>query len=292
MAKLKSGRLRGDRAHGLMARHHLAASSSTYNGGRTGYGPARRAAWRCPGPNCYRCPIQHCRDKLRHDLPRRRLRPLRQPAVGAPAAVIVEPIQSSAGIIVPPEGYFSEAKELVRGARPAPHPRRGADRARPAGQQLRLRAGRVAPDILTLSKTLGNGVPMAATSPATRSSRTASTSKFLFYTSHLSDPMPARSGSPCCASSQDREPRRAGQDDGRLLHGGLARLAAALRVHRRHPRPRPPDRPRDRQGPGEPDRPIGRSPPRCSSVAWSSGSSCMPCARTGRARYGSRRRSP
>jgi 4-aminobutyrate aminotransferase-like enzyme len=52
----------------------------------------------------------------------------------------------------------------------------------------------VVPDILTLSKTLGNGIPLSA---VVTSSHIASLSKargYLFYTTHVNDPLPAAVG--------------------------------------------------------------------------------------------------
>jgi 2,2-dialkylglycine decarboxylase (pyruvate) len=52
----------------------------------------------------------------------------------------------------------------------------------------------VVPDILTLSKTLGNGLPMAATITSDEIEQDCFDKQFLFYTSHLSDPLPAAVG--------------------------------------------------------------------------------------------------
>ena len=50
------------------------------------------------------------------------------------------------------------------------------------------------PDILTLSKTLGNGLPMAAAITSDAIEADCHAKGFLFYTSHLSDPLPAAVG--------------------------------------------------------------------------------------------------
>jgi len=191
MAKLKTGgfeivALTGS-WHGMTA----AASSSTYNGGRTGYGPATVGTIAIPGPNCYRCPIKHCRDKCDMTCLDVGFALYDSQSVGAPAAVIVEPIQSSAGIIVPPDGYFVRLKALCD--------ERGLllifDEAQTAlgrlGTNFAFDQLGVVPDILTLSKTLGNGVPMAATATSDRIEEECFEKKFLFYTSHVSDPLPA-----------------------------------------------------------------------------------------------------
>ena len=84
-------------------------------------------------------------------------------STGAPAAVIAEPILSAGGVIVPPKGYFKELKDACR--------ERGMklifDEAQTAfgriGSWTAAEKIGVTPDIMTVSKTLGGGVPLAAT---------------------------------------------------------------------------------------------------------------------------------
>jgi 2,2-dialkylglycine decarboxylase (pyruvate) len=52
----------------------------------------------------------------------------------------------------------------------------------------------VVPDILVLSKTLGAGLPLAAVMTTDGISRTADERGFLFYTTHVNDPLPAAVG--------------------------------------------------------------------------------------------------
>src|SRR5436305_10154252 len=52
----------------------------------------------------------------------------------------------------------------------------------------------VVPDILVLSKTLGAGLPLAAVSTMEEISQTADERGFLFYTTHVNDPLPAMVG--------------------------------------------------------------------------------------------------
>jgi 2,2-dialkylglycine decarboxylase (pyruvate) len=52
----------------------------------------------------------------------------------------------------------------------------------------------VTPDILTLSKTLGAGLPLAAMMTSAEIEQQAHEKGFLFYTTHVSDPLPAAVG--------------------------------------------------------------------------------------------------
>ena len=50
------------------------------------------------------------------------------------------------------------------------------------------------PDILTLSKTLGAGLPLAAVVTSAELERAAHDRGFLFFTTHVADPLPAAVG--------------------------------------------------------------------------------------------------
>jgi 4-aminobutyrate aminotransferase-like enzyme len=52
----------------------------------------------------------------------------------------------------------------------------------------------VVPDILVLSKTLGAGLPLAAIMTTDEISQAADDRGFLFYTTHVNDPLPAMVG--------------------------------------------------------------------------------------------------
>jgi 2,2-dialkylglycine decarboxylase (pyruvate) len=53
---------------------------------------------------------------------------------------------------------------------------------------------RVVPDILTLSKTLGAGLPLSAVMTTDALAAEAEDREFLFYTTHVNDPLPAAVG--------------------------------------------------------------------------------------------------
>jgi 2,2-dialkylglycine decarboxylase (pyruvate) len=170
------------------------ASSNTYASGRRGYGPTIPGTFAIPEPNSYRCPIRHCRDRCDMSCLDVGFNLFDAQSVGAPAAVIVEPILSAGGIIVPPDGYFVRLRKLCDA--------RGMliifDEAQTAfgrtGRNFAFEGLGVTPDILTMSKTLGGGLPLAATATSPEIEEDCYSKGFANYTSHVSDPLPATVG--------------------------------------------------------------------------------------------------
>ena len=170
------------------------ASSSTYAAACKGYGPAMPGTMVLPTPNCYRCPIQHCQDRCDLTCLEVGFALVDAQSVGALAAVIVEPILSAGGMIVPPDGYFSRLQALCH--------ERGMlmilDEAQTAfgrlGSTFAFEQIGAVPDILTVSKTLGGGLPLAATITSDEIEADCYDKGFIFFTSHVSDPLPAAVG--------------------------------------------------------------------------------------------------
>jgi 2,2-dialkylglycine decarboxylase (pyruvate) len=173
--------------HGMSA----GASSSTYAAGRRGYGPSMPGVLALPAPNCFRCPIRHCRDHCDTTCLDVGFEMIDSQSTGAIAAVLAEPVQSSGGVVVPPPGYFSKLREKCD--------ERGAllilDEAQTAfgrlGTNFAFETLDIVPDILTLSKTLGGGLPMAATATGEKIEADCHAKGFMHITSHVSDPLPA-----------------------------------------------------------------------------------------------------
>jgi len=170
------------------------AASMTYANGRKGYGPPMPGQLAIPAPNCYRCPIgqKHpacnlaCLD-FSFDF-------LDSVSVGSTAAVIVEPVQSAGGIIVPPEGYFKKLRDWCD-ARSIllifDEAQTGLGRV---GSNFAYEQEGVVPDIISLSKTLGAGVPLAATVTSDEIARVTRERGFAHFTSHASDPLTVEVG--------------------------------------------------------------------------------------------------
>ncbi|HEX4894662.1 MAG TPA: aspartate aminotransferase family protein [Hyphomicrobiaceae bacterium] len=194
MAKLATGGWEvlalGGSWHGVTGQ----ASAVSFASDRKGSGPKAPGTYVIPEPNAYRCPIEHCRDKCDMACLRVGLKMFDMQTAGAAAAIIAEPIISAGGIIVPPDGYFAELRKAAAD--------RGAllvlDEAQTAFGRLGVRFAAerigIVPDIMAVSKTLGGGVPLAATITTDEIEDRAHRAGFTYYTSHVSDPLPAAVG--------------------------------------------------------------------------------------------------
>ena len=224
MAKLATGR---HEIVGLSRSWHGVtgtAASATYSSSRRGYGPAHVGAFVLPAPDAYRSPFvgAHGGYDWRAELDFG-FELIDRQSTGALAACIAEPILSSGGVIEPPVGYLQALADKCR--------ERGMllifDEAQTGlgrtGELFACERDRVVPDFLTLSKTLGAGLPLAAvlTTPAIEDRCHAR--GFLFYTTHASDPLPAAAGLKVLEIVvRDRLSERARALGGRLRAGLLA----------------------------------------------------------------------
>jgi len=170
------------------------ASAATYSAGRRGYGPAAVGSLAIAAPNAYRPQFERggvpdWRAELDYgfDLVDRQ-------SSGNLAAFIAEPILSSGGVIDLPEGYLAalKAKCQERGMLLIlDEAQTGMGRT---GHLFAFERDGVIPDILTLSKTLGAGLPLSAVICSAEVEERCHARGFLFYTTHVSDPLPAAVG--------------------------------------------------------------------------------------------------
>ena len=188
-------RLGGRRVRPELARHDRRRGAATYSAGRRGHGPAPVGSMAVFAPNAYRPRFVTADGRLdwraelddAFDLVDRQ-------STGAPAAFIAEPVLSSGGILDLPPGYLAALQARCR--------ERGMllvlDEAQTGigrtGTMFAFERDGVVPDILTLSKTLGAGLPLAAVLTTDEIEEQAHERGFLFYTTHVSDPLPAAVG--------------------------------------------------------------------------------------------------
>jgi len=202
------------------------AASATYSAGRKGYGPAAPGNLALPAPNTYRPDFTHPDGSFDW---RRQLDfgfdLVDAQSVGSLAACLVEPILSSGGVLEPPPGYFAALLEKCR--------ERGMLLILDEAQTGLCRTGTwyaferdgIVPDILTLSKTLGAGLPLAAVLTSAEIEQEAHDRGFLFFTTHVSDPLVAAVGNTVLdVLHRDRLDERA-QHLGSFLRKGLESIA-------------------------------------------------------------------
>jgi len=176
--------------HGMTA----GAAAATYSAGRKGYGPAAVGSFAIPAPNAYRPTFERdgaadWQAELDYAFAL-----IDQQSTGNLAAFLAEPILSSGGIIDLPLGYLAALKRkcVERGMLLIlDEAQTGIGRT---GLMFACERDGVVPDILTLSKTLGAGLPLAALVTTAEIEERCHERGFLFYTTHVSDPLPAAVG--------------------------------------------------------------------------------------------------
>jgi 2,2-dialkylglycine decarboxylase (pyruvate) len=202
------------------------AASATYKAGRRGIGPLAAGSFAIRAPNAYRPRFRGVSWKEELD---DAFDLLDRQSTGNLAAFIAEPILSSGGILDLPPGYLLALRDHCRA--------RGMllilDEAQTGigrtGTMFAFERDGVVPDILTLSKTLGAGLPLSAVMTSDGIAAEAEGRDFLFYTTHVNDPLPAAVGMKVLEIVI-----RDGLADKARASG--ARLAAGLnRLKQRHP---------------------------------------------------------
>jgi 2,2-dialkylglycine decarboxylase (pyruvate) len=176
--------------HGLLS----GIASVNFSMAHAGFGPLLPGSFALPAPYAYRCPVRHCDGACDCTCLETGFDLVDQQSVGALCAVVAEPLLSAGGIIVPPDGYFRRLRELCD--------ERGMllvmDEAQTGFGRLGTMFGfehdGAVPDFLAVSKTLGGGVPLAATITTAAIEDDAVGKGFLHVTSHVSDPLPSAAG--------------------------------------------------------------------------------------------------
>ncbi|CAB3841802.1 aspartate aminotransferase family protein [Achromobacter denitrificans] len=171
------------------------AGSVSYASDRKGYGVPPAGVFVMPEPNAYR-PYIAGMDAEQSALACLEigLKMFDMASAGRPAAIIVEPVISAGGVLVPPKSYMQALRQAADA--------RGMllifDEAQTAFGRIGYRSGSeyfgITPDIMSVSKTLGGGLPLAATITTPAIEQDVHEKGFTFYTSHVSDPLPATVG--------------------------------------------------------------------------------------------------
>lgn len=168
-----------------------AAAAATYKAGRRGVGPLMPGSFAIPAPNSYRPRFASVTWQSELD---DAFDLLDRQCTGNLAAFVAEPILSSGGVLDLPPGYLKALAAHCRA--------RGMmlilDEAQTGigrtGLMFAFERDGVVPDMLTLSKTLGAGLPLSALMTSDAIAAEADARDFLFYTTHVNDPLPAAVG--------------------------------------------------------------------------------------------------
>lgn len=177
--------------------HGITGGASTVSmaSDRKGYGVGAPGVYVIPEPNAYRpyipglTPEQEALVNLELAL-----KMFDMQSAGRGAAIIVEPVISAGGVLVPPRSFLEALRKAADD--------RGMllifDEAQTAFGRIGTRTGAeyfgVVPDIMTMSKTLGGGLPLAAVATTAAIEEKIHSRKFTYYTSHVSDPLTAEVG--------------------------------------------------------------------------------------------------
>ena len=200
--------------HGLTG----GAAALTMTGGRRGYGPLMPGVFALPAPYAYRCPIRHCDGACDCTCLEAGFDLFDQASVGAPAAVVAEPVLSAGGVIVPPPGYFARLLELCEEREMLvilDECQTGLGRL---GRMYGFEVYGIVPDFLVLSKTLGGGIPIGAVVTSATIEEECHARGFMHVTSHVSDPLPAAAALAVLDVVRDEDlPTRAEHAGARLL---------------------------------------------------------------------------
>ncbi len=137
--------------------------TSKYGLFKKNFGPFAPEVYRLPAPNMYRTPhgmsaedyLQYCLEQLEHAL-------IAQVDPSAVAAVIVEPVQGEAGFVPLPAPFLRRIRELCDAhgiVMIADEIQSGFGRT---GRLFAVEHYGIAPDLLTMAKSLGAGLPISA----------------------------------------------------------------------------------------------------------------------------------
>lgn len=157
---------------------------------RHGSGPTVPESFRFLAPHCFHCPVKNhypecdfvCLDSsVETALPRER----------DIAAILIEPIISAGGMIMPPPGYMKALKNLAHEL--------GAlliiDEAQTGfgrtGAWFACEHHEVVPDILVVSKSSGSGFPVSGVITTEAIADRIASQSWIHLASHQSDPLPA-----------------------------------------------------------------------------------------------------
>ena len=186
---------------GLHGSTSFVTRSLSFGWNRSKHGIAAQATTAILAPFTYRCPVgrpENCSCAKAESNTYQCLRTSFELAVsnftGKPAAVVMEPILSAGGIIIPPPGYVKALRDLCH--------EYGMLLIMDESQTGLAKTGRmwghqhedVVPDIITVSKHFGAGLPVSAVCTTAKIADQAAANGYFATRSHACDPITCAAG--------------------------------------------------------------------------------------------------
>jgi 2,2-dialkylglycine decarboxylase (pyruvate) len=215
---------------------HEMLSLSEFVGFIKGIGARSPGVHKLLCPDCQRCPLGLQSDTCDIACVARSAEQLAEDSTGAIAAFLVEPVLGSAGVIVPPPGFFHAVRKLcdAHGALLiADEAQTGLGRT---GRWMGMEHSGVTPDICVLSKSLGAGFPVAAVVTTAEIEDRCIAAPLANMSSHSFDPFGAAIAAEVVRTIRDEGLVERAAVAGDRLAGALADVAARFEVlgHVRH----------------------------------------------------------
>ena len=212
-------------AKGYYGCTHETLSMSDYVGFMKGLGVRSPGLHRMICPDCLHCPLGLSHPECDLRCATLSARTLEAESTGDIAAILVEPVLGSGGIIVPPEGFFQRVQEICSqyGALLiADEAQTGLGRT---GRWMGMEHSGVVPDILVLSKSLGGGFPVSAVVTTAEIEQKCLTAPLANMSSHSFDPFGGAIAAEVIRILREEELVERTVGMGELLIRDLARLA-------------------------------------------------------------------
>jgi 2,2-dialkylglycine decarboxylase (pyruvate) len=176
-------------------------------------------------PYSYRCPVGNCANDCSLQCLKSSLDLAETNFTGKPAAAILEPVLSAGGIVVPPPGYVKMLHDFCHS--------RGMLLIMDESQTGLGKTGKmwghlheeVVPDIMTVSKHFGAGLPVSAVCTSSEIAARAVENGYFATRSHACDPILCAAGVASIDIVQEEKLVERAAAIGRHLNQGLAAMA-------------------------------------------------------------------
>lgn len=148
--------------HSYHGESHLASTLTANHNWRPEIMPAAGVVF-AANAYCYRCPFKKTPDNCSLECAKDVERVIQTQTSGKPAVMIAEPIQGVGGAITPPDDYFKEVKKILENYGVlfiADEVQTGFGRT--GKHMFGISNWGVQPDLMTMAKGLGNGLPIGA----------------------------------------------------------------------------------------------------------------------------------